>query len=86
MNSAYRIHPNGGGMVAATASVANSVHVGSRCLVFGNARLSGSVRLTGYAAVGGTTIASAGVFAQNAFIVRGEYHLENKIITERQKE
>lgn len=86
MNTAYRIHPNGGGMVAATASVDESVHVGPRCLVFGNARLSGSVHLTGHAAVGGSTVASAGIFAQHAFIVRGEYHLANKIITERQTE
>lgn len=85
MSVVMRKHVNGGGLIASTASVADSVHVGPNCLVLGTARLIGKVRLTGYAVVGGTVIATAGIFAQHAFIVRGEYHRRNHIITERQE-
>ena len=51
-------HPNGGGWVAASASVGEEVHVGPNAVVFGHAhisggniRISGNVRISGHARI-----------------------------------
>lgn len=78
----YHRHPNGGGWVAETASVEPTVHVGPLCYVFGTAKLSEHVRLTGNAKVGGTVVADGSViFAQYAYRIEGEFHGTNTIIT-----
>lgn len=82
----YKKHSNGGGFVAETASVDPGVHVGPCARVFGTARLSGKVWVTGLAQVGGTVIATAGVFAQEAYVIEGEYHQSIRIIVQQQKQ
>ena len=52
---AGHIHPNGGGWVADSASVADSVYVAPNAMVLGNANLSGNVRIEDYAIVAGST-------------------------------
>ena len=47
-------HPNGGGWVANTATVAASAFVGRDALVYGNARVSGDAQVFGNAWVSGT--------------------------------
>lgn len=44
-------HPNGGGFVAATASVPPGVYVGPNAVVLGTANVSGTARITGQAVV-----------------------------------
>lgn len=71
----FRPHPNGGGLVAETATVAPSVHVGPCCRVFGRARLSGKVNVTGNARVGGNVVADGTTtFAGHCYKIAGEYH------------
>jgi hypothetical protein len=70
----YRRHENGGGLVARTARVAPTVHVGPVNRVFGSADLADSVRLTGWAEVGGTVRASGSVvFCGRTYLTEGEF-------------
>jgi hypothetical protein len=73
-SSRYRRHENGGGLVARTARVAPTVHVGPLSRVFGNAELSDRVRLTGRAEVGGTARATGSVvFCGHTWVTEGEF-------------
>jgi len=47
----YHPHPNGGGLVAETATVAESALVGVFAQVYGNARVLGEARVYGEAQV-----------------------------------
>lgn len=49
----FSFHANGGGKVALTASVEDTVYVGSGCLVYGYAQIKGEVRLEGRVRVDG---------------------------------
>ncbi|MDH5258758.1 MAG: DUF6055 domain-containing protein, partial [Gammaproteobacteria bacterium] len=49
-------HPNGGGFVASTATVASTAYVAPEARVLGNAQVSGTARIEGRAIVGGTAI------------------------------
>lgn len=49
-----REHPNGGGMVAATAHVDETVFLNKWAVVFGHARITGRVRISGHARISGT--------------------------------
>ncbi|MGD0696762.1 MAG: (Fe-S)-binding protein [Terriglobia bacterium] len=70
----YRCHANGQGLVAETASVDGTVHVGPQCRVFDHAVLTDGVRLTGRAEVGGHVVASHGVnFGGEASITEGTF-------------
>jgi hypothetical protein len=70
----YRRHENGGGLVARTARVAPTVHVGPASRVFGDAELSDRVRLTGRAEVGGAVRASGSVvFCGHTLVTEGEF-------------
>jgi Fe-S oxidoreductase len=70
----YRQHPNGGGLVARTARVAPTVHLGPVTRVFGAADLADSVRLTGRAEVGGTVRATGSViFCGETLLTEGEF-------------
>lgn len=73
-NVRYRKHRNGGGLVAASATVEDTVYVGPVARVFGNATLRDRVRLTGRAQVGGMVHASGDVtFAGRIPTTEGEY-------------
>jgi Fe-S oxidoreductase len=70
----YRRHENGGGLVARTALVAPTVHVGPVTRVFGRAELSDNVRLTGRAEVGGSVRASGSVvFCGRTWLTEGKF-------------
>lgn len=64
-------HSNGGGWVADTASVADSVYVGPDAMVLGSAALTGNVRVEDYAVVAGSTTASDNVVISGHAIVDG---------------
>jgi heterodisulfide reductase subunit B len=70
----YRRQENGGGLVARGAQVAPTVHVGAASRVFGDAVLTGNVRLTGRSAVGGSVKASGSVvFCGHTCLTEGEF-------------
>ena len=70
----YRQHANGGGLVAQSAQVAPTVHVGLMTRVFGTANLSQHVRLTGRAEVGGTVQACGSVvFCGETLVTEGTF-------------
>ena len=52
-------HPNGGGFVASTASVAPEAYVGPNARVLGQAKVSGNARIDDYAVVDGKAIVEA---------------------------
>jgi Fe-S oxidoreductase len=70
----YRQHANGGGLVAQSAQVAPTVHIGLMTRVFGTANLSQDVRLTGRAEVGGTVRACGSVvFCGQTLVTEGTF-------------
>jgi carbonic anhydrase/acetyltransferase-like protein (isoleucine patch superfamily) len=54
--------PNGGGWVALTAKVDETVFVGQAAKIFGNAKVSGNVKVTGFARIFGNAWVSGDVF------------------------
>lgn len=78
----YFIHPNGGGRVAGTAQVADTVYVAPLAVVFGNARLSDKVRVVGRAWVGGDVVASGDVnFGGRGVLTEGTFSGHQMVIT-----
>ena len=65
------IHSNGGGWVADSASVADSVYVGPNAMVLGNANLSGYVRVEDYAVVANSVTAQDNVLICGHAVVDG---------------
>ena len=49
----FTLHPNGGGKVAATATVEPLVHLGAGCMVYGFAKVRGNASITGRARIDG---------------------------------
>jgi len=68
---AGHIHANGGGWVADSASVADSVYVGPNTMVLGEANLSGHVRVEDYAVVADSVTATDQVVISGHAIVDG---------------
>jgi carbonic anhydrase/acetyltransferase-like protein (isoleucine patch superfamily) len=68
-----RIHANGGGWVANSATVASTVYVGPKAIVRGNSNISGNVRIDGTAWVEGATVRDNVVIDGNANIWMGTY-------------
>ena len=68
-----RIHANGGGWVANTATVASTVYVGPKAIVRGNSIISGNVRIDGTAWVEGATVRDNVVIDGNANVWMGTY-------------
>jgi carbonic anhydrase/acetyltransferase-like protein (isoleucine patch superfamily) len=68
-----RTHPNGGGWVANTATVASTVYVGPRAIVRGNSNISGNARIDGTAWVEGATVRDNVVIDGNANVWQGTY-------------
>lgn len=64
-------HSNGGGFVADTAAVADSVYVGPNAMVLGNANLSGNVRVEDYAVVANSVTAADNVVISGHAVVDG---------------
>ena len=65
------IHSNGGGWVADTASVADSVYVGPDAMVLGNAVVSGNVRITDHAVAAGDSVISENAVIADHAVVHG---------------
>ena len=65
------VHANGGGWVADSANVADSVYVGPNAMVLGSANLSGNVRVEDYAVVADSVTATDNVVISGHAIVDG---------------
>ncbi len=65
------IHSNGGGWVADSASVADSVYVGPDAMVLGGAKLSGNVRVEDHAVVANSVTARDNVTISGHAVVDG---------------
>jgi hypothetical protein len=68
-----RVHANGGGWVANSATVANTVYVGPKAIVRGNSNISGNVRIDGTAWVESATVRDNVVIDGNANVWMGTY-------------
>ena len=65
-------HPNGGGFVADTATVADSVYVGENAQVLGWANVSGNAKIIGHAVIAGTAKISGNAIIGDSACVCGE--------------
>jgi carbonic anhydrase/acetyltransferase-like protein (isoleucine patch superfamily) len=72
-------HPNGGGWVADTAKVADTVYVGSSARVFGDARVTGSVRLHGTSRIFGRATVSDYVELHDNSTITGDARVANHV-------
>lgn len=71
-------HPNGGGWVADSASVADSVYVGPDAMVLDSANVSGNVRITDQAIVAGSaTVKDNAVISGHAIVDGGGMVYDN---------
>ena len=76
------VHANGGGWVADTARVSDSVYVGPDAMVLGSANVSGNVRITDHAVVAGNTvIKDSAVIADHAVVHGGGWVYINEWIS-----
>ncbi|MDD6279622.1 MAG: DUF6055 domain-containing protein [Oscillospiraceae bacterium] len=83
-NSAFAqgsYHPNGGGFVASTANVDDSVYVGKNARVLGYATVSGNAVIDGYATVtGSASVSGNAVVTGNAVVAERAQIMDNAII------
>lgn len=74
-------HPNGGGFVAASARVDDSVYVGKNAKVLGNATVSGNAVIDGYAIVtGNSTVSGNAVITGHAVVAERAQVRDNAIV------
>lgn len=74
-------HPNGGGFVAATAHVDDTVYVGKNARVLGSATVSGNARIDGYATVtGNANVSGNAVIIGHAVVAESAQVKDNAII------
>lgn len=74
-------HPNGGGFVAASARVDDSVYVGKNAKVLGNATVSGNAVIDGYAIVtGSSTVSGNAVITGHAVVAERAQVKDNAIV------
>jgi acyl-[acyl carrier protein]--UDP-N-acetylglucosamine O-acyltransferase len=67
-------HKNGGGWVANTARIDETVYVGPHALVYGKSELSGRVRVEDFAQVSGTAVLSGDVIVRRyAWLDKGTH-------------
>jgi len=66
-------HANGGGWVAATATVASAVYVGPNALVLGSSNITGTARIDGTAWVDNATVKDNVIINGNAMVNGGSY-------------
>ena len=72
------VHPNGGGWVANSAAVADSVYVGPNAMVLDSANVSGNVRIEDYAIVAGSaTVKDNAVISGHAIVDGGGMVYDN---------
>lgn len=64
-------HENGGGFVASTAKVADSVYVGPNAMVLGNATVKGDAVIDGYAVVKGSAVVKDNAVIDGYAVVAG---------------
>lgn len=86
------LHPNGGGWVENSATVANSVFIGPHAIVLGNSQISGDVRITNTAIVRDALVSDQVIIEGNACVlggtlsdqarIGGQAFLENNTISE----
>ena len=91
LKSEGAVHANGGGWIAASASVAASVYVSPAAMVLGNAQITGNVRLENTALVKDAVISGSVKVLNNAFvnggaysgnaIIQGQAFVENAVMT-----
>ena len=72
-------HPNGGGFVASTAKVADSVYVAPDAMVLGQARVSGDARIEDHAVVMGSAKISGNVVVDGYAVVAGSPTLRDNV-------
>ncbi len=58
----YKLHPNGGGRVAFTATVADTAYVGKNAVIMGRAKVLDNAVIDGYAIVGGNCEVSGNAY------------------------
>ncbi len=76
-------HPNGGGWVAATATVSPSVFVASHAIVLGNSQISGTnTRIEGTAVIRNATIRNNVHIKDNAIVNGGTYSADDGSLVE----
>lgn len=76
-------HPNGGGFVAATASVASSVYVGPKAVVLGSASVTGGAKVSGYSVVTDNAVVQGNAVIDGYALVGGNAVIsENARVTE----
>ncbi len=74
-------HPNGGGFVAQSASVTESVYVASDARVLGNSELSGDARIKDRAIINNSTVRDSAVVSGQAVVTDGSVVRDNAIVT-----
>lgn len=86
----YR-HKNGGGWVANTASVDDSVYVGPQALVYGHAEVTGRVRIldfaqvSGHAKLSGDCVVSANAWVDKGSFKTGHFRRNERIVTKAER-
>ena len=73
-------HPNGGGFVASSARVDNTVYVGKNARVLGNATVSGNARIDGNATITGRAIVSGDAVVCGHAVVSGNVTVTDSAI------
>jgi len=67
-----KVHPNGGGWVAASAKVDRSAYVGPHARILGNAKVRGGARIEDYAVVRDTSVVSDEATVSGHALVAGD--------------
>ena len=67
-------HKNGGGWVANTATVEDSVYIGPDAQVYGNAQVSGNAQVYGNAQVSGNARVSGDAWVETPLFIQGTRH------------
>ena len=76
-----RIHGNGGGVIALTAQVDDTVYVGAGCCISGFARLSKNVRISGRVKIHGENLSSGiSVQIEDDVIVSGSVQISGVVL------
>jgi len=76
-------HLNGGGWVAATATVSSTAWVGPNAQVLENARVEGNARIEGYAVVTGNAMVRNSAVVKDHVLVTGNSVIENHALVEK---
>lgn len=76
-----RIHSNGGGYIALTANVDDSVFIGTGCFVFGYARIKDRVRVTGKCRISGVNLpGNISTLIEDDVVISGQVVIEGHVL------